>query len=307
MMMAKTIIFTDLDGTLLHPQTYSFDAAMPALKLIKEKNIPLIFCSSKTRAEIEVWRKKLDNVHPFISENGGGIFVPEMYFGFRISDFGIKRTEITTLSAFANKYETVVTGKPYEDIRNAFVKLRNKFKVSARGFGDMSVKEIAALAGLTLTEARLAKQREFDEPFMFEDNPPLPLGTDFIRSAGGGRTVPKGGMGKVEEFLKAIEDSGLHWNQGRFYHILGDNDKGKAVTMLKEFYKKAYGRIKTIGLGDKFNDLSLLQEVDYPVLVQDEKGSYDTRVNMPNLITGDGIGPEGWNKEVIKLIGIGVT
>jgi len=74
MMMAKTIIFTDLDGTLLHPQTYSFDAAMPALKLIKEKDIPLILCSSKTRAEIEVYRKKLDNQHPFVSENGGGIF-----------------------------------------------------------------------------------------------------------------------------------------------------------------------------------------------------------------------------------------
>jgi len=72
--MAKIIVFTDLDGTLLHPRTYSFEAAMPALKLIKEKDIPLILCSSKTRAEIEVYRKKLDNQHPFVSENGGGIF-----------------------------------------------------------------------------------------------------------------------------------------------------------------------------------------------------------------------------------------
>ena len=72
--MAKIIVFTDLDGTLLHPRTYSFEAAMPALKLIKEKDVPLILCSSKTRAEIEVYRKKLDNQHPFVSENGGGIF-----------------------------------------------------------------------------------------------------------------------------------------------------------------------------------------------------------------------------------------
>ena len=74
MMMSKIIVFTDLDGTLLHPKTYSFEAAMPALKLIKEKDIPIILCSSKTRAEIEVYRKKLDNQHPFVSENGGGIF-----------------------------------------------------------------------------------------------------------------------------------------------------------------------------------------------------------------------------------------
>lgn len=29
--MAKLVIFTDLDGTLLNPCTYSFDEALPAL------------------------------------------------------------------------------------------------------------------------------------------------------------------------------------------------------------------------------------------------------------------------------------
>ncbi|HLF86164.1 MAG TPA: HAD hydrolase family protein, partial [Nitrospiria bacterium] len=71
---------TDLDGTLLHPKTYSFDAARPALTLIKERRIPLILCSSKTRGEIELYRKWLGNQHPFISENGGGIFIPRGYF-----------------------------------------------------------------------------------------------------------------------------------------------------------------------------------------------------------------------------------
>ena len=52
--MARIVIFTDLDGTLLHPKSYSFDAALPALNLIKEKKIPLVLCSSKTKAEIEV-------------------------------------------------------------------------------------------------------------------------------------------------------------------------------------------------------------------------------------------------------------
>ena len=295
-MMGQLTIFTDLDGTLLHPKTYSFEAALPALNLIKEKNIPLILCSSKTRAEIEVYREKFKNNHPFISENGGGIFIPEGYFSETPSpqpspargEGGVDLIIPPPLTGGGKgeggKYSIIILGRPYSEIRNVFIGIRNRLKIKARGFGDMSAKEIAALAGLTLTEAKLAKQRDFDEPFLFEE-----------------------GEMRIHEFLKAIENTGLHWTQGRFYHILGDNDKGKAVTMLKEFYKKAYGRIKTIGLGDKFNDLSLLQEVDYPVLVQDEKGSYDTRVNMPNLITGDGIGPEGWNKEVIKLIGIGVT
>lgn len=85
--MARIIIITDLDGTLLHPKTYSFEKAMPALRLIKEMGIPLVFCSSKTRTEVEVWRQRLENSHPFISENGGGIFIPDGYFKPQIKYF----------------------------------------------------------------------------------------------------------------------------------------------------------------------------------------------------------------------------
>ena len=86
--MKKLIIFTDLDGTLLDHKTYSFENAFEALQAIKEKNIPLIICSSKTRSEIEYYREKLSNNHPFVSENGGGIFLPEGYFR-NISSKGI--------------------------------------------------------------------------------------------------------------------------------------------------------------------------------------------------------------------------
>jgi mannosyl-3-phosphoglycerate phosphatase len=53
------LIFTDLDGTLLEQATYSFEAALPALQALRERNIPLIICTSKTRAEIEWFRSKL--------------------------------------------------------------------------------------------------------------------------------------------------------------------------------------------------------------------------------------------------------
>jgi mannosyl-3-phosphoglycerate phosphatase len=40
--MKKIVVFTDLDGTLLDYYTYSFEKAMPALQLLKEREIPLI-------------------------------------------------------------------------------------------------------------------------------------------------------------------------------------------------------------------------------------------------------------------------
>ena len=35
--MTKTLVFTDMDGTLLDHHTYSFDAAKPALNALDEK------------------------------------------------------------------------------------------------------------------------------------------------------------------------------------------------------------------------------------------------------------------------------
>ena len=75
--MPNFVIFSDLDGTLLDHNTYSFDAAKQALESIEDKEIPLILCTSKTRGEIEYYRELINNKHPFISENGGGIYIPD--------------------------------------------------------------------------------------------------------------------------------------------------------------------------------------------------------------------------------------
>jgi mannosyl-3-phosphoglycerate phosphatase len=289
--MSKIIIFTDLDGSLLHPKTYSFEEALPALKLIKEKEMPLVLCSSKTRAEIEVYRERLGNNHPFISENGGGIFIPKGYFqSITLTPALSQREREKNLNPRPSgeggrrpgegaEYEIITIGTPYEKIRIAFIDLRQRLNAKVKGFGDMSAREVAALSGLTEKEAALAKQRDFGEPFIFEGEPD-------------------------DVFLKAVDKEGLHWTQGRFFHIMGDNDKGKAVAILKGLYEKEYGKITTIGLGDGFNDLSMLSKVDHPVLIPKEDGSYDPRVVLPNLKKARGIGPSGWNEEVIAAIKI---
>ncbi len=47
------VVFTDLDGTLLDHDSYSYTAAEPALDFIRNNNIPLIFTTSKTAIEVE--------------------------------------------------------------------------------------------------------------------------------------------------------------------------------------------------------------------------------------------------------------
>jgi glycerate 2-kinase len=265
MNMKKTVIFTDLDGTLLDAENYSYAEALPALGQVAESGTPLVLCSSKTRAELEVYRKRLANAHPFIAENGGGIFIPRGYFSFQIE------------AERSDGYQLIRLGTPYAEIRDRFVRLREQLHAKVRGFADMTIAEVAALTGLPQSEAVLARQRDFDEAFVFDGE------TD-------------------EEFLRAIEAAGLNWTQGRIFHIMGKHDKGRAVNMLTALYKKQFGDVASIALGDSLNDLAMLESVDTPVLVRHADGSYDKRVSITRLLKTRLPGPAGWNEAVLKLL-----
>src|SRR4030042_5261813 len=144
----KTIIFTDLDGTLLDRKTYSFEPAQPALRVIREKDIPLILSSSKTRAEIEFYRRKLENGHPFISENGGAIFIPKDYFSFR---FPYDRE--------TDWFFVLELGIFYSQIIDVLELIKKETGISMKGFSDLTEKEISSLCALDLKKAEWAKKR----------------------------------------------------------------------------------------------------------------------------------------------------
>jgi mannosyl-3-phosphoglycerate phosphatase len=267
--MKRLIVFTDLDGTLLDGETYSFEPALPALKLLKEKEIPLIICSSKTKREIEYYRRKLDNHDPFISENGGGIFISAGYFKFQISNFKSEEN---------GKYRTIRLGAKYSDLRKAIIELRQE-GFNIKGFGDMTAEELAGIANMSIDEAKMAKERDFDEPFIFSGNEE-----------------------ELQRLFESIRAMGFNYTQGRFFHILGNSDKGKAVSILTELYKRKFNEITTIAIGDSPNDIPMLEKVDYPIIVQKPDGSYDQRIKAPNIIKADGIGPDGWNKAISGLV-----
>jgi mannosyl-3-phosphoglycerate phosphatase len=259
------LIFTDLDGTLLHPRTYSFEAAQPALDMVKERGIPLIFISSKTRPEVELWRSRLFNEHPFIVENGGGIFIPRGYFPFPVD--GVAK----------DGYQMIALGLPYDEVRSRFAALREKLGIAVRGFGDMTPEEVMDLTGLTHEEALLAKQRDFGEPFVFSK--------------------------KTEErFLAEIEGAGLTWTRGLLFHIMGDHHKGRAAKILRKLYERQYGSVTTIGIGDSLNDLPFLLTVDRPVLVRKLSGLHEAKIDMPGLLRTNGVGPAGWNEAVTEIL-----
>ena len=67
------IIFTDLDGSLLHRDTFKFDPIKDYLKSLLNNGIIIIPNSSKTEKEIEKFNEELGINLPYISENGSSI------------------------------------------------------------------------------------------------------------------------------------------------------------------------------------------------------------------------------------------
>ncbi|MGB2692636.1 MAG: mannosyl-3-phosphoglycerate phosphatase [Thermodesulfobacteriota bacterium] len=266
--MPKFVIFSDLDGTLLDNGTYSFLAATEALHLISSKDIPLVLCSSKTRKEIELYRRLLDNNCPFISENGGGIFIPNAYFSKK---FEYDRE--------VDGYKVIDLGTSREILSATLKSISEETGIQIIGFSDMTVSEIADLTGLDEETAKLAMVRDHSEPFIIPED---------------------------EKYTATIEEQinlkgYRHTRGGRFHHILGENDKGKAVKILGNIYKSEFDDIETVGLGDSLNDLPMLETVDIPILVQKPGGNYDPMINLSNLIYANGIGPSGWNSSILKL------
>ncbi len=65
-----TVVFTDLDGTLLDHNDYSFSAAEPALERLQQLAVPWVLNTSKTRAELMSLKQRLNNPWPLIVEVG---------------------------------------------------------------------------------------------------------------------------------------------------------------------------------------------------------------------------------------------
>jgi predicted mannosyl-3-phosphoglycerate phosphatase (HAD superfamily) len=89
---------------------------------------------------------------------------------------------------------------------------------------------------------------------------------------------------------------------GRFHHLVGSSDKGKAVQTLTELYRRDRGPVRTVGLGDSPNDEPMLRAVDVPVLIRRPDGRICDGLDLPGLVISPYSGPEGWREAVLGLL-----
>ena len=176
-------------------------------------------------------------------------------------------------------YLVIELGTDYDSLRKVIADIRQSASINLVGFGDMSNEEVSKDTGLALAAAKLAKKREYDEAFKLLDEE------------------------RADELREMISSRNLNCTQGgRYWHLMGDNDKGKAVQVLMELFRQAAPNTISVGLGDSQNDLPMLQAVDIPFLVQKPGAFHDQNISDPQINRVEGVGPVGWNRAILNLL-----
>jgi mannosyl-3-phosphoglycerate phosphatase len=275
----RHLIFTALEGALTDPLTDSFAGAEEALSELERRKIAFVLLTSRTREEIDPIRRKMGHNHPFVTENGGGIFFPDGYFSLRIP--GSVRTA---------RYLSIAQGRPYAEVCEALDEIAEESAVGVAGFHHMSLREIADNTGLRPRDAELARAREFDEPFYF---------TSADDKA-------------IARFVETARARGFDTRRGpKFWHLSAKCDTGRAVRSLAHLFREAtHIKLRLVGIGGGEQDLPWLRAVDHAVLLPGTREAAKPSGQPPeapgrakSIVMGDAPGAAGWNKAILDIIG----
>lgn len=265
------VIFTDLDGTLLDHEDYSFAAAKSMLAKLAASNISIIPNTSKTRAEVLILREKMALSGPFIVENGAAIYLPLSYFANIPA--GLEEHEGYWRYAFAS---------PREKWLNLLQSVDSQFSPLFRHFATMTVEQVCAATGLDKSAAQLAQQREFGEPIEWLGN-----------------------AEQKQQFLQALTNLGASPVEGgRFIHLKDQCDKAHAMNWLMQQLKQQQAEYNwvSVALGDGQNDVAMLEAADYPIRIASPVNPLPSLNTQKTVITSELAGPAGWSECLHKLI-----
>ncbi|WP_370980332.1 HAD-IIB family hydrolase [Agaribacterium sp. ZY112] len=177
-------------------------------------------------------------------------------------------------------YREIVLGSLRQDIVNFINDIRQGKNWQFESYSDWDIETLISHTGLDLDAAKKSMLRRFSEPFIWHD-------TDRA----------------LNEFKQCIESAGFRLLKGgRFFHILGQSDKGQAIKSLDENYSN---NTTLVCLGDSYNDLDMLAAADIAVLVRSPAYGFPEFSTDKELIRTTAMGPEGWHEAMNSIINRG--
>ncbi len=145
----KIVIFTDLDGSILHRDTFKFDQIKDYIKKLINSGIHIIPNSSKTESEIIEFNQDLGENLAYISENGSVI------------------NNLNLLNSnFPNK---IILSREKEELVEIFKNnVPENLQSKCKFISNLNKKDQINIFGLSETKLKKAIDRKYTEPFLFE-------------------------------------------------------------------------------------------------------------------------------------------
>ncbi len=260
----KILIFTDLDGSLLHRDTFKFDEIKDYLKILLSQGIFIIPNTSKTEKEILEFNNELGSDLPYISENGAAINGLNLLNSNLPKELILSREKDNLIKIFENSIP---------------VNLQNKCK----WLSEMDKNKQSLIFGLGYEKLKMALDRKYTIPFLFEGN-----------------------RSEKNELFRVLKSENLAAQEGgRVINLTDKVNKAKALNVFVRFFKKNNKNVKTIAVGDNYNDLDMLKTSDFPCLVFNDKFTLD-EIPINNITITNKPSPEGW-ADVIKKALVKIT
>jgi mannosyl-3-phosphoglycerate phosphatase len=126
------------------------------LEALTENGIPCVWCTSRTRIQLDAAIRKFGHGHPFVAEGGCGVYIPEDYFH-------LKPARTMRLGRFT----CIPVATLLPAAAQALEEIAEETGISVVPLSALSPRELSQNVGLPQKDAELLRQRDFDELFFF--------------------------------------------------------------------------------------------------------------------------------------------
>jgi mannosyl-3-phosphoglycerate phosphatase len=231
---ALVVVYADIGERFLAGSTAA--ASVDVEAILATERMALVLCSSMTRAEIETIQQEIGIRQPFVCESGAAVMIPDGCFPF---DVPCHRT--------IPGYSVIEFGRPYTEVVGLLRRTAARLAIPVVGFNDQSVEEVARDCELSLAHARLAKLREYDEPFRLVHPSP----------------------DERHRLWRALRAAGLCCTTtGSHEHVGAPVSKRVGISMLTNLFRRRNPSLVTAGLGMAGRSTDLLQCVQVPFVAE---------------------------------------
>jgi mannosyl-3-phosphoglycerate phosphatase len=262
------LFVSGIRGCLLDTATGDYDAARPAIAALATLGVPLVLCSSRPRAEVELVARLFGLGTPMIIENGAAVIVPHGHLPHGVP--GGRRD---------GDHLVLELAPPRQRMREALAEVAAAAGVRVRLLADLPLGDRAARGGPA--GACSSVRHEHTDPFLVD--------TEDHAAA----------------LAREAQARGLRVARGEHaFHLLGGADKGLALRTLLSLYEREGVRPRTVALGTWAVDLPMLRAAHRPIVLPGLGGVLEPRLvaGLPEAERARRSGPAGWNDAVLAVL-----